>query len=71
MPWTKSVFSSRVSQLTYDEQTKELQVRWAKGNKTSVYENVPEEVALDLSTSVSVGTMIANEIIPNYRHRYL
>ena len=70
MPWTKSVFSSRVTEIGYDEQTKELSVTWSKGGKTSIYEGVPEEVALDLSTSVFVGTMIGTEIIPNYKHRY-
>lgn len=70
MPWTKSVFSSRVSEVGYDENTKELTVKWAKGNKTSIYEGVPEEVAIDLSNSVSVGSMIGAEIIPNYKHRY-
>lgn len=71
MPWTKSVFSTRVSEIAYDEETKELQVTWAKGNKISVYEGVPEEVAVDLGNSFSVGSMIANEIIPNYKHRYM
>jgi hypothetical protein len=70
MPWTKSVFSSRVSEVAYDETTKELFVTWAKGGKRSIYSDVPEEVALDLSASVSVGTMIGTEIIPNYSHRY-
>lgn len=70
MPWTKSVFSSRVSEIAYDEQTKELLVTWAKGGRTSIYSDVPEEVAIDLSNNVSVGSMIASEIIPNYRHRY-
>ena len=70
MPWTKNVFSSRASSVGYDENTRELSVTWAKGGKTSIYEDVPEEVAQDLSTSVSVGRMLNNEIIPNYKHRY-
>ena len=70
MPWTKTVFSSRVSEISYNQDTRELAVKWAKGNKTSIYSDVPEEVAVDLGNAVSVGTMINAEIIPNFKHRY-
>jgi hypothetical protein len=69
--WTKDVFSSRVSQVGWDEDTQEIIVRWAKGGKTSAYSGADEETALRLANAASVGQMINQEIIPECSHRYV
>ena len=74
MSWMKPVFSSMVSEVGYDPDTKELLVRWAKGGKTSAYgPDFPEEVALDLADGriASVGEYMDSDIKPNYSHRYV
>lgn len=68
MSWSKSVFSSMVSEVGYDPEKAELSVTWAKSGKTSVYAGVPEGVALDLSNAPSVGQMVNSEIKPYYQH---
>ena len=67
--WSKSVYSSNVSEVAYDEETKELTITWTRG-KRSIYSGVPEELAIDLSNAPSVGTMLGQEIKPYYSHRY-
>lgn len=68
MSWTKSVFSSMVTEVGYDEEKAELYVTWKKSGKTSVYAGVPEGVAFDLSNAPSVGQMVITEIKPYYQH---
>ncbi len=68
--WSKPVYSSNVQEVGYDSETKELLITWVKG-KRSVYEGVPEELAIDLSNAPSVGTMLNTEIKPFYAHRYV
>ena len=70
MSWEKSVFSSNVQSVGYDEQTKDLIITWKNG-KRSAYNGVPEELADELSRAPSVGTMLNSEIKPNYSHRYV
>lgn len=70
MSWSRSVFSSMVQEVGYDEQTKDLIVTWRNGKK-SAYAGVPEEVAIDLSNAPSVGQMINMEIKNRYPHRYV
>ena len=67
--WTKSVYSSMVSEVGYDPETKELSITWTRG-KRSIYSGVPEELAVDLSNAASVGTMLNQEIKNFYPHRY-
>lgn len=69
MTWEKSVYSSNVNTVGYDVESKELFISWSKG-KRSVYTGVPEELALQLTTTNSVGTMLNQEIKPYYGHRY-
>lgn len=69
MPWTKSVYSSNVSTVGYDEETQELIINWTRG-KRSIYSGVPEELAVQLSNAPSVGQMLNSEIKPNFNHRY-
>jgi hypothetical protein len=70
MSWMKSVYSSMVSEIGYDDQTGELLVRWAKSGKTSAYAGVPEDVAFEAAQAASVGEYINSEIKPNYGHKY-
>jgi hypothetical protein len=69
MAWSKEVYSSNVSTVGYDEETKELTITWAKG-KTSIYSGVPAELAEQLASASSVGSMMRTEIVPYYPHRY-
>ena len=70
MSWSRNVYSTMVQSVGYDDETKELTVTWNKSGKVSVYENVPEELAVQLSLAPSVGRMINDEIKPYYQHRY-
>ena len=69
MSWEKDVYSSNVSKVGYDPESKELSVTWSKG-KRSIYSNVPEELAEQLANAPSVGSMVRTEIIPYFGHRY-
>ena len=65
----RSVFSSNVSQIGYDEETSELWVEWNSG-KTSVYSGVPAKLATDTMNSWSVGSSLASDIKNKFAHRY-
>lgn len=65
----KSVFSSNVDEIGYDEEKSELVVVW-KGGKTSIYSGVPQIVAEQTMNDWSVGKAISSNIKPNYSHRY-
>ena len=69
MSWMKSVYSSNVSEVGYDDETQELLVRWNSG-KTSAYKGVTEEQAFECSQAASVGQYLNSEIKPNFSHRY-
>jgi hypothetical protein len=69
MSWFRHVYSSNVSTIGYDPETKELSVTWTKG-KQSIYSGVPEELAEQLVNAPSVGSMLNAEIKPYYAHRY-
>jgi hypothetical protein len=66
----KSVYSSHVDAVGYDEETGDLIVRWQSG-KTSAYADVPEEVAKRVMSAPSVGEALHEEIKGSYDHRYL
>jgi len=66
--WWRPVYSSRASEVGYDDETSTLYVKWTKGGSTA-YEGVPEELALQLSQAPSVGSMINSEITPFYKFR--
>lgn len=59
-----------VSEVGYDDENQELMVKWAKGSKTSIYSEVPEALADELSRAPSVGSMLIERIKPYYSHRY-
>lgn len=67
--WSKDVYSSNVSSVGYDSDTKELVITWTKG-KRSVYSGVPEELAEQLVNAASVGSMLNAEVKPYFPHRY-
>lgn len=68
--WTRSVFSSNVTEVGYDTETHDLLVTWKNG-KTSAYAGVPEELAEQLSQAASVGQMLQREVKPFFAHRYV
>lgn len=67
--WEKYVYSSNVSVVGYDDESKELFITWTKG-KRSIYSGVPAELAEQLANAGSVGSMMRTDIIPYYPHRY-
>lgn len=68
--WSKDVLSSMVANVAYEEEGQRLIVTWTKGSRRSVYEGVPEDLALQLANAPSVGGMIKTDIIPYYGHHY-
>lgn len=68
--WMQQVYSSMAREIGYDADTKEMIVVWKNGRR-SAYAGVPEELALQVSTAPSVGSMLNDEIKPYYQHRYV
>ena len=68
--WSRPVFSTMVQEIGYDDESQEMIVTWKNGRK-SAYSGVPEDVAVELSNALSVGSMINNEIKNQYPHRYV
>ena len=66
---TKSVYSSHVDTVSYDDETQELSVKWDTG-KTSVYAGVPPDTASQVMNSWSVGTALHQAVKGKYEHRY-
>lgn len=64
--WSKSVFSSMISEVGYDTETGEMLVTFAKNGKTVAYKGVDEGTAERLSKAASVGQMFLSEIRPFY-----
>lgn len=72
MTWSKSVYSSHVSEVGYDEDRGGMTVKWQNG-RTSLYEGVPEETAEMLASGAvaSVGGYLHTEIKNRFSHRYI
>ncbi len=68
-PAMRDVFSSHVSTIGYDPETKELHVKWDTG-KTSIYEGVPADTATSVMNSWSVGTALRDRVKSAFPHRY-
>ena len=64
MAWSKSVFSSMVSEVGWDESTEEILVTFAKNGKTAAYKGFDEGKAMDLAHAPSAGSMFLSEIKP-------
>ncbi len=71
MSWSKSVFSSNVSEVGWDDDLQAIIVRWIRSGRVSAYLGADEALALELSNAPSVGGMLNNQIKPYYEHRYL
>lgn len=69
MSWSRSVFSSNVSEIGYDSDSGEMLVTWKNG-KTSAYAGVSEETADAAARAPSVGQFLNSDIKPFYSHRY-
>jgi hypothetical protein len=65
--WT-DVLSSRVTRVGYDDKDAKLYVEWSRG-RTSVYHDVPADVANDFTKSWSVGSAV-NGMLSGYRMTY-
>lgn len=65
----KSVYSENVNSVAYDADAEDFYVQWFNGS-ISIYEKVPADVAETAARAYSVGSFIAKEIKPAYRHRY-
>jgi hypothetical protein len=68
--WSKDVVSSNVANVAYEEEGGRLIVTWNKGSRRSVYSGVPEELALQVASAPSVGSILNSEIKPYFGHHY-
>lgn len=71
MPEMREVYSSRVSEIGYEDGN--LIVRWAKGRpgkEVSIYEGVPQKLAEEVMNAASIGQALRNAIESAYPHRY-
>jgi hypothetical protein len=69
MSWSRSVYSTNVSEVAYDSEAQEMTVTWKSG-KVSVYSGVPELLADRVSKAPSVSQAINTSIKDVYGHRY-
>ena len=70
MSWSKSVYSTMASEIAYDDDEQSMIVTWKNGRRTA-YVGVPEDVADAVANAPSVGSMINDEIKPNYDYKNL
>jgi hypothetical protein len=66
--WT-DVLSSRVTRVGYDDKDSKLYVEWSRSGRTSVYHDVPPDVANDFTKTWSVGVAV-NEMLSSYKMTY-
>jgi hypothetical protein len=62
--WSKSVFSSLLSEVGWDDENQELLVTFLKSGKTAAYKGFDEGTAMNLSHALSAGQMFLHEIKP-------
>ena len=65
----RSVYSSTVAKVGYDEKTNEMHVVWQTG-KHSIYSGVSHDEFDSISTDFSVGKAIHQRLKGKYDHRY-
>jgi hypothetical protein len=70
MSWSRSVYSTNVSEVGYDTDNNELLITWLKSGKTSAYAGVSEDMAEACARAPSVGQFVNSEIKDKYPHRY-
>lgn len=68
--WNKDVVSSNVANVAYQEEGNRLIITWNKGARRSVYTPVPEDLALQVASAASVGSILNTEIKPFFEHHY-
>jgi hypothetical protein len=67
-PAMRSVYSTSVNAVGYDEENAELYVEWHSG-RVSIYSGVPLIVFDQVSNAPSVGSAML-EVKKQYKHRY-
>lgn len=70
MSWTKDVFSSTAQSVSWDEALGGMVVTWKNGRR-SLYSGVSEELAAQVATAPSVGSILNEDVKPYYSHRYV
>jgi hypothetical protein len=70
-PEMKWVDSSNVESIGYDEESKDLYVRFRSGSPMYIYEGVPQASFDELMNSDSIGSYLNQQIKPNYHFRTL
>lgn len=70
LPKMKSVFSSHVSTIGYDPESRELHVQYRDG-KRAAYVDVPPETAHNVMNAPSIGNALHAHVRGKFTHRYL
>lgn len=70
MRWEKQPFSSNVDRVAYEDESQTLTVYFKRGGVYE-YDNVPEDVALQLCNAPSVTQFLNTDIKSNYQFRRL
>ena len=68
MSWSKSVFSSTVSEVAWDDDV--MTVTFQNG-RSYAYDGVPEATALEMANAPSVGQFLNSEIKGRYEYKRL
>ena len=66
--WSQSVFSTMASEVAYDDESQEMTVVWKNGRST-IYSDVPEDVAQSVANAPSVGQAINSEVKGRFAFR--
>jgi len=67
----RGVYSKSVKRVGYNHPAAELYVEWLRTGRISIYgPKFPFEKFDQLSKTVSVGSMMREEIQPKFNHRY-
>lgn len=66
----KDVHSNMVEKIGYNDAAQELHVRWRRTGKTSIYSDVPADVASQAMTAWSVGNFLNENVKGAYQHRF-
>lgn len=67
LPDMRSVYSSHIDEIGYDESSQELHVKWQNG-KITVYMGVPPEVFAQVNASASIGKSLHELVRGKYAH---
>ena len=70
MSWEKSVFSSNVATVGYDDEIQEMVVTFKNG-RVYAYEGVDEGTALNVANAPSVGAALNQQVKGQYQHRQI